>query len=156
MSQSADVSFIGEDDSEYFRRLFDRTFNNLNTRYLLPADEDEVKELAHIQGVQIRDYPQFLREITRLLRPGGLVLLIEPDLIPIVDGRPVARAPANLAAGEWSTFWETYRGCLTRQDIDVTVPQRLTDMLTATGAFENIVKRDGNIPVGFWPKGWCP
>lgn len=43
MSQSADVSFIGEDDSEYFRRLFDRTFNNLNTRYLLPADEDEVK-----------------------------------------------------------------------------------------------------------------
>ncbi|KAJ3732232.1 S-adenosyl-L-methionine-dependent methyltransferase [Lentinula guzmanii] len=212
MSQFAEVSFIGEDDSEYFRRLFDRTFNNLNPRYLLPADEDEVKrsELHHrmmqfvfqgnnyvgpvkealqfgqhrrvldlgtgsgiwainmadefpraeVIGIDlaplqpsfelcdiesgipypdgyfdfiharsihtgIRDYPQFLREITRLLRPGGLVLLIEPDLTPIVDGKP---------------------------DIDTTVPQRLTDMLTTTGAFENIVKRDGNIPVGFWPK----
>ncbi|KAJ3999143.1 S-adenosyl-L-methionine-dependent methyltransferase [Lentinula boryana] len=246
MSQFAEVSFIGDDDSEYFRRLFDRTFNNLNTRYLLPADEDEVKrselhhrmmqfvfqgnnyvgpvkealqfgqhrrvldlgtgsgtwainmadefpraevigidlaplqprsvppnctfELCDIEGgipypdgyfdfiharsihTGIRDYPQFLREITRLLRPGGLVLLIEPDLIPIVNGKPVALAPAGLGGGDWSTFWETYRNCLRRQDIDTTVPQRLTDMLTTTGAFENIVKRDGNIPVGFWPK----
>ncbi|KAE9409660.1 S-adenosyl-L-methionine-dependent methyltransferase [Gymnopus androsaceus JB14] len=247
MSQHTDVAFIGEDDSEYFRRLFNRTFNSLNPTYLLPSDEDEVKrsELHHrmmqfvFQGnnyvgevkkalqfgqqrrvldlgtgcglwainmadefpraevigidlaplqprtvppnctfelcdletgipypdgyfdlvharsmhIGIRDYPQLLQEAIRVLRPGGLIILIEPDLIPIVDGSRITRAPAGVGAADWSTFWETYRSCLTRQGIDITVPQRLTEMLNATGAFENVITRDGNIPVGFWPKG---
>jgi hypothetical protein len=41
---------------------------------------------------QIRDYPRFLKEIARLLRPGGLVLLIEPGLCPVFSNTaaPVA------------------------------------------------------------------
>jgi len=111
-------------------------------------------DLIHARSIHtgIRDYPGLLQEAIRVLRPGGLIILIEPDLIPIVDGKQMARAPAGSDAADWSTFWETYRNCLTRQGIDITVPQRLTDLVTATGAFENVVRRDGNIPVGFWPK----
>ena len=53
----------------------------------------------------------------------------------------------------WTALWRTYRGCLSQQLIDVTVPERLPDLLAATAAFENIIVRDGNIPVGFWPQG---
>ena len=53
----------------------------------------------------------------------------------------------------WSALWETYRACLQHQGIDVTVPERLPDLLAANAAYENIVAQVGNIPVGFWPQG---
>jgi len=114
---------------------------------------DSYFDLIHARSIHtgIRRYPHLLREISRLLVPGGLVILIEPDLMPLADGKSPAHFPDGLGAPGWFALWETYRACLSRQGIDVTVPQRLTDMLLATRAFENIIKRDGNIPVGFWP-----
>jgi hypothetical protein len=53
----------------------------------------------------------------------------------------------------WTALWETYRACLENQDIDITIPDRLPDLLAATAAYENIVAQVGNIPVGFWPQG---
>lgn len=53
----------------------------------------------------------------------------------------------------WIELWETYRSCLRLQGIDVSVPEHLSDLLSDTGQFEKIVVQDGNIPVGFWPKG---
>lgn len=107
--------------------------------------------LIYFHTPQIRNYPRFLHEIARILRPGGLVLLIEPDLNPAPSCTSSDRVPVSMHG--WSTLWETYRTCLRRQGIDITVPQRLSDLLAATGAYENIVVRDGNIPVGFWPQG---
>jgi hypothetical protein len=104
---------------------------------------------------QIHDYPQLLREITRLLRPGGLVLLIEPNLTPMADGKSAVDFPDGSGLHGWFTLWETYRACLTRNSIDITVPERLAELLIATKAFENVVVQDGNIPVGFWPSGTC-
>ncbi|TFK42529.1 S-adenosyl-L-methionine-dependent methyltransferase [Crucibulum laeve] len=242
--------FVGEDDSEFFRTAHGRALNTLNTSYLLPVDQDEVKrsdfhhrmiqfvfegknyvgpvkqalqfgqqrrildlgtgggswaidmadefpraevigiDLAPIQPrtvppnctfelcdldqwhipypdahfdliharsmhVGIHNYPRFLLEIARLLRPGGLVLLVEPNLNPTTNAvtqqnpEPIASTSASTA---WSTFWETYRACLRRQGIDTTVPQRLPELLANTNEFENIVVRDGNIPIGFWPQ----
>jgi len=37
------VSYVGEDDSEYFRSLYGRRLNNMNHLYSLPADQDEVQ-----------------------------------------------------------------------------------------------------------------
>ncbi len=176
--------------------------------------------LTFLTNQQIRDYPRFLKEIARILRPGGLVLLIEPSLHPVFSntsipvaapqhpnppslapplpplppsqqGSPSQTASTSLAAnvssniiaettsistaptstaadpgtgsgditpqiGEqrgWVTFWETYRACLRSQGIDTSVPERLPDLLSATGQFENIIVQKGNIPVGFWPQG---
>jgi len=99
---------------------------------------------------QIHDYSRLILEIARLLRPGGLVLLIEPDFVPIVDGKPAIGLP-NTGLHGWLTLWETYRACLKRQGIDATVPQRLAELLAATEAFENIVAQSSEIPVGVWP-----
>ena len=38
-----EISYLGEDDSEYFRRVHDRILNTLNPTYMLPADRDEAK-----------------------------------------------------------------------------------------------------------------
>jgi hypothetical protein len=39
----SDVSFVGDDDSSYFRTVHGRSLNTLNTTYLLPVDQDEIK-----------------------------------------------------------------------------------------------------------------
>ncbi|THU88391.1 S-adenosyl-L-methionine-dependent methyltransferase [Dendrothele bispora CBS 962.96] len=249
-SHSDHVFYVGEDDSEFFRSLHGRRFNNLNHTYCLPADQDEVKrselhqrmmqfvfsgrnyigpvkealqfgqhrrildlgtgaglwaismadefpraevigidlaplqprnvppnctfelcdinqspipypdnyfDLIHARSMHtgITDYPKMIREIARLLRPGGLVLLIEPSLHPFSEGAefptPSSLSPSS-SNSHWSSFWETYRNCLNRQGIDVSVPEKLADFLLASGKFEAIVQRDGNIPVGFWPQ----
>ncbi|KAH9484351.1 Secondary metabolism regulator LAE1 [Psilocybe cubensis] len=105
-------------------------------------------DFIHARSIHIgiHNYPRFLHEIARLLRPGGLVLLVEPTLDPSPPPPSLPPMPG------WSTLWKTYRACLSRQLIDVTVPERLADLLAATAAFENIIIRDGNIPVGFWPQ----
>ncbi|KAF8964056.1 S-adenosyl-L-methionine-dependent methyltransferase [Flammula alnicola] len=97
--------------------------------------------------IGIHNYPRFLHEVARLLRPGGLVLLVEPTL------NPCPPPPTHPPMGGWTALWRTYRACLSQQLIDVTVPERLPDLLAATAAFENIIVRDGNIPVGFWQQG---
>ncbi|KAF8651489.1 hypothetical protein AX16_004787 [Volvariella volvacea WC 439] len=191
----------------------------------IPYPDDHF-DLIHARSMHIgiRNYPRFLSEIARLLRPGGLVLIIEPSLHPLPlypnltlslssepsntsantpTNTPPATVPPSISSSHssnrstplpsspaasqssaapseapvasssqapppplparaprtvippkhhgWETFWETYRSCLRRHGIDITIPERLTELLAATEAFESITSRDGNIPVGFWP-----
>ena len=82
-------------------------------------------------------------------------MLIEPSPTPNIatDGQITALRQDEAILDGWNTLWRMYRECLRRQGIDVTVPQRLQELLAATQAFENVVTHDGNIPVGFWPEG---
>ncbi|KAF9464756.1 S-adenosyl-L-methionine-dependent methyltransferase [Collybia nuda] len=243
-----EISYLGEDDADFFQNVDGRILNTLNPRYMLPVDRDEVKrselhhrllqfvfggknyigpvkealqfgehrrildlgtgggfwaidmadnfpraevigidlapiqprlravppnctfelcdldqwnipypdnhfDFIHARSVHcgIHNYPQLLREITRLLRPGGLVLLIEPNLTPLVDGKSAGDSSSDSGLRGWLTLWETYRACLTRKGIDVTVPECLGNHLMATKSFERVMVQDGNIPVGFWP-----
>lgn len=110
---------------------------------------DAYFDFIHARSIHIgiHNYPQFLDELARLLRPGGLILLVEPTLNPC-SSPPDSHSPMM----GWNALWKTYRACLEQQGIDITVPDRLPELLAATAAYENIVARVGNIPVGFWPK----
>ena len=105
---------------------------------------------------QIENYSRFLHEIARMLRPGGLVILIEPDTEPIADGKTASHfSRFGQASGMrgWFTLWETYRRCLRDKGIDVGVPPELSNLVASTGAFDRIISQEGNMPIGFWPKG---
>ncbi|KAF8921217.1 S-adenosyl-L-methionine-dependent methyltransferase [Mucidula mucida] len=242
-----DVSYVGDDDSAFFRQVHGRQLNTLNPTYMLPADEDEVKRMelyhrmlkfvldgrnyvgpvkealqfgqqrrildlgtggglwaiemadefprAEVIGIDlapiqprdvppnctfelynleegrvnipysdgyfdlvharcmftgIRDYPQLIREISRVLRPGGLVILIESELTPLYT--PAEGVAPHLNVSTWYALWQVYMTCLQRHGVDPTVPTRIDDIVVSTGRFENVVKRNGNIPVGFWPE----
>lgn len=38
-----DVAYVGLDDSAYFTEIHGRRINSMNSRYMLPADADEVR-----------------------------------------------------------------------------------------------------------------
>jgi ubiquinone/menaquinone biosynthesis C-methylase UbiE len=128
-------------------------------------------DLIHARAVftGIRHYTRFLHQIARLLRPGGLVILIEPVLMQYVlhhlhisiqktlkqlqaNNKPEVEYTFGSGPRGWFTLWETYRSCLASLEVDVTVPQRLGRLLEDTRAFENIEVHEGIIPVGFYPE----
>ncbi|KAF7338250.1 Secondary metabolism regulator LAE1 [Mycena venus] len=117
--------------------------------------EDAYFDLIHARAIHtgIRDYPRFLHQIARILRPGGLVILIEPDLVQYADDKSETEWMFGSGPRGWFTLWETYRSCLTLLGVDVMVPQCLRQLLEATGSFENIEDSRGVIPVGFYPQG---
>lgn len=102
---------------------------------------------------QISNYPKFLKEIGRMLRPGGMVLLIEPDLEPMADGKMASEIEGYSGLSGWFALWQAYHYCLHRRGIDVTVPQNLDELLAEAEVFENITVRVGSVPIGFWPRG---
>jgi hypothetical protein len=37
------LDYVGEDDTQFFRRVHGRRLNTMNERYMLPVDDDEIK-----------------------------------------------------------------------------------------------------------------
>ncbi|KAH8116923.1 S-adenosyl-L-methionine-dependent methyltransferase [Phellopilus nigrolimitatus] len=115
---------------------------------------NEYFDIVHARCVNngMKNYPLFLEEVARILRPGGLVILIESEIKPLSEGKqPIEAGPRGGAPG-WHAFWEQYRRCLAGNHIDTTVPTRLGSLLRATGAFNDVVAQEAIVPVGFWPK----
>lgn len=91
-----------------------------------------------------------------MLRPGGLVILIEADTEPMADGKfasEIACAGHTSGMPGWFRLWDEYRLALQKKGIDVTAPARIQKILQGTDAFKNIISQQADIPIGFWPKG---
>ncbi|EIN07303.1 S-adenosyl-L-methionine-dependent methyltransferase [Punctularia strigosozonata HHB-11173 SS5] len=251
-------AYVGDDDDEFFRELDGRRFNAMVPRYLLPADEDEIRryelfhrmfqfvadanyvgpvrevlvdstasrrkrvldvgtgsgqwaiemadefpkvdvvgcdcapiqprevppnctfelcdvseglpypdacfDLVHARSIHIgiSDYPRFIREAARVLRPGGLLILIEPDVRPdtILGKRPPSSiafpTPSHGASGTpgWTALVNAQRRALERLGVDPDVPHKLGQIVVRTGAFDRprTIALEADCPVGFHPK----
>lgn len=103
-------------------------------------------------ALQIHDYPHFLSELTRILRPGGVLILIEFDLHPIADGK-FTSSPAKSGIPGWCAVAEEVKRALTMRGVDTTVPARMGELVHDLGWYDQVYKQHADIPVGFWPKG---
>ena len=101
---------------------------------------------------QISNYPHFIHELTRILRPGGVLILIEFDLRPIADGMHVSKQNKTDMYG-WCTLTDEIQRCLVARGIDVTVPERMGITAHETGWYGEVLQQNADIPIGFWPKG---
>jgi hypothetical protein len=105
-----------------------------------------------------------------MLRPGGLLLLVEFDPLPTADGRRTSagagataaaatggaakRAFASGAPG-WDALWDAYVRALRAQGADPAVPARLSALVWATRAYDmsRTFAQQADVPVGFSQKG---
>lgn len=55
---SSSFDIVGDDDSSFFRSFHSRTLNTLNTNYLLPVDQDEIKVLLAAHKYSLLTPPQ--------------------------------------------------------------------------------------------------
>lgn len=93
---------------------------------------------------QIRNYELFLQEASRVLRPGGIILLVEVETSPMTDEKRLITAAG---APGWYKFWNIYREGLERQGIDTTIPTKLRALLREGKQFETVVAKEALIPV---------
>ncbi|KAH9079525.1 S-adenosyl-L-methionine-dependent methyltransferase [Lactarius deliciosus] len=110
-------------------------------------------DVVHARNMHsgIKNYPHFLHELTRILRPGGVLILIEFDLRPIADGK-VTSADAKTGIPGWCALAEKIQHALTLSGVDVTVPRRMGELVHDLGWYDQVFQQHADIPVGFWPK----
>ncbi|KAJ7901147.1 S-adenosyl-L-methionine-dependent methyltransferase [Mycena olivaceomarginata] len=116
--------------------------------------EDAYFDVIHARAIHtgIHNYPAFLSEIARMVRPGGLVLLIEPGMTQYAQGKPESEFTSATGPVGWFKLWETYRYCLSSAGIDPSIPEHLHRLLEATNQFEDIEYSEITIPIGFYPQ----
>ncbi|CAE6424944.1 unnamed protein product [Rhizoctonia solani] len=111
-------------------------------------------DVVHARSVYtgVRHYSIFLRELARVLRPGGVAIFAEVDSTPY--GEKKHRIPLEPRGGApgWAEFWDQVRQALGQLGIDVSIPSQLRSRIRETREFENIVAQEALVPIGFWPK----
>ncbi|KZP09273.1 S-adenosyl-L-methionine-dependent methyltransferase [Athelia psychrophila] len=103
----------------------------------------------------IKNYPRFLLEVSRMLCPGGIFIIIEPDTDPIINGEfwtDIWRSGRETRVPGWVALWRLYHICLQGKGIDLAAPKRLRNMLQKTGGFAKVVTQQADAPIGFWPQ----
>ncbi|KAG9100302.1 hypothetical protein FRC06_004280 [Ceratobasidium sp. 370] len=115
---------------------------------------DDWFDVVHARSVYIgvRHYSTFLRELARVLRPGGVAIFAEVDSTPFTDKKHRIQPGVRGGAPGWTDYWSEVRQALGQLGIDVGVPSRLRSLVRETREFESIVAQEALVPIGFWPK----
>ncbi|BEI82164.1 hypothetical protein CcaverHIS002_0300320 [Cutaneotrichosporon cavernicola] len=86
-------------------------------------------DLIHVKSMvmDIPHYPQLVQRLSRVLRPGGVLILVESELSYVS-----ARGPPSDSVVIWS---EALRRALAAKNTDADIPRRLDRAIAATGMF---------------------
>ncbi|EJT99527.1 S-adenosyl-L-methionine-dependent methyltransferase [Dacryopinax primogenitus] len=111
--------------------------------------KSEMYDLVHARNLQlgIPDYPKFIDECARVLKPRGLVNLIEGDWdIFDSDGNPVTlyKNPG------WFHWIQAWRGAVMQKNIDLQAPQKTDQWLKDSPYFTDVKATAHWMPVGPW------
>ncbi|CAE7126287.1 unnamed protein product [Rhizoctonia solani] len=111
-------------------------------------------DVVHARSVYtgVRHYSIFLRELARVLRPGGVAIFSEIDSTPFAEKKHRIPLEPRGGAPGWAEFWDQVRKALGQLGIDVSIPSQLRSRIRETREFENVVAQEALVPIGFWPK----
>ncbi|KAI0035915.1 S-adenosyl-L-methionine-dependent methyltransferase [Vararia minispora EC-137] len=120
--------------------------------HCLPYESNSF-DVVHARNMHagISNYPHFLHELSRILRPGGVLILIEFDLRPVADGILVSSQTKTDMYG-WCALTEEIQRCLGARGVDIAVPEKMGVLAYETGCFPEVLQQHADIPIGFWPK----
>jgi len=104
--------------------------------------------------VQIKDYKGLIEHISKVLRPGGMIILGEFSFAVFAsDGRPIEVAPDVMEPpwmGRWMALLNT---AFRRRGVNTDVSNHMVQWVEEHGAFENVVGREYIFPISPWAKG---
>ncbi|WVF65771.1 hypothetical protein IAT40_000505 [Kwoniella sp. CBS 6097] len=97
----------------------------------LPWRRDQF-DLIHVKGLllDIPNYSQFIERLAMVLRPGGLLVIVESEL----DYRSAAGGPLPAGLRTWDAC---VREAYASKGIDVSLPSRLVASVAASGVFSS-------------------
>lgn len=133
---------------------FERKRWNLNARFrddrsedrLRPETFDLINSRLLAEGINAERWPSYIRELKQMLKPGGWLQLVEPQLhFQSSTGR--LSDDSNL-----SRWWQWYARTQERMGKNPRIGRTLPQLLSADG-FENIRHLSLDLPIGDWMPG---
>ncbi|KAF7974765.1 hypothetical protein HWV62_11363 [Athelia sp. TMB] len=115
--------------------------------------------LSEVARILVRTIPTIVRRLAHALflkRPGGLLIIIEPDVVPLVNGQfatDIRRGIDKEYAPGWTSLWHIFGKCLQLQGINTSIPRRLRNLIRGTREFSKITEQHADVPISFWQTG---
>jgi SAM-dependent methyltransferase len=92
--------------------------------------------------------PSVLRSLTRVLRPGGLLLVID-SCVPFCmsDNSPLVEGSGTME------LFHAVRNAVTEMGLDPDTRDKIVQLVTDTGGYNEIETKEVVLPLGPWPEG---
>lgn len=133
---------------------FDQIQWDLNRYFLhLPQIREHLFDVINVrllaEGIDATRWPSLIRDLRSLLRRGGLLQMVEFDLIPINSSSGLLEQAPNVIT--WNQWYDQGMSSIGK---DPRIGRSLAHMLRECG-YQDVRERRLQIPIGRWQDGMC-